>query len=427
MNTPSINFSQIETLTGSNFKRWKFNLDIALGMSDIDYAITQDEPTRPIANSLAEVKRVHEAWRMANKVFLLVMKKTMTKALFGGVPEIDSAKEFMEFIELKFKESSKAETKHLMSRLANTKYEGGGSVREHLMGLMDIAAKLSKLKVPIAPNYLVHIALESLPFDKMKSTYNTLKEDWTVDDLITIVVLEENRTKARGGVVNVVTAKKYMDKCAAKWGVKKQSQFQKNKPLGVTPTTEFKCYFCQKEGHMKKNCNNYKKWFEKNKNKGNKELALVSFESNLVDVPSNSWWLVTGASIHIAHNVQEFTRRREPRKHEVKVFVGNGEQVDVEAIGVVQLKLDSGFILELDDVVLVPLMKRNLISVSRLSRVGFVFQFNKDGFALSQNSNVLATGFLSNGLYCLNYNKEGEVLMVESSEKRIRSEGTSTM
>ena len=62
---------------------------------------------------------------------------------------------------------------------------------------------------------------------------------------------------------------------------------------------------------MKRNCNNYKKWLEKNKNKGNKELALVSFESNLVDVPSNSWWLDKGASIHIAHNVQEFTKRRE--------------------------------------------------------------------------------------------------------------------
>ncbi|CAL8167736.1 unnamed protein product [Prunus armeniaca] len=122
----------------------------------------------------------------------------------------------------------------------------------------------------------------------------------------------------------------------------------------------------------------------------------------------------------------KFTRRREPRKHEVKVFLGNEEQVDVEAVGVVQLKLDSGFILELDDIVLVPSMKRNLISVSRLSRLGYVFQFNKDGFALSHNSNVLTTGFLSNGLYCLNYNKEGEFLMAESSEKRIRSEGIST-
>ncbi|KAI5334348.1 hypothetical protein L3X38_024481 [Prunus dulcis] len=141
----------------------------------------------------------------------------------------------MESIERKFKESNKAETKNLMSRLANTKYEGG-SVREHLMGLVDTATKLNRLK-------------------------------------------------------------KYENKGVAKWEVKKQNQSQKNSPLGVTPTTELNCYFCKKND--------------------------------------------TGASIHIAHNVQEFTRCREPRKYEVKVSVRNGKQVDVEAIGVVNLKLDS--------------------------------------------------------------------------------------
>ncbi|KAI5323253.1 hypothetical protein L3X38_032325 [Prunus dulcis] len=103
-------------------------------MSDIDYAITQDEPTRPVVNSPTEVKRVHEGWRMANKVCRLVMKKTITEAIFGGVPETKSAKQFMESIERKFKESGKAEMKILMSRLANTKYEGGGNVREHIPG-----------------------------------------------------------------------------------------------------------------------------------------------------------------------------------------------------------------------------------------------------------------------------------------------------
>ncbi|CAL8167883.1 unnamed protein product [Prunus armeniaca] len=37
----------------------------------------------------------------------------------------------------------------------------------------------------------------------MKFTYNTLKEGWAMDDLITIAVLEENRTKAYGSVVNM--------------------------------------------------------------------------------------------------------------------------------------------------------------------------------------------------------------------------------
>ncbi|CAL8174560.1 unnamed protein product [Prunus armeniaca] len=70
-------------------------------MSDIDYALTYDEPTRTAVNSTVEVKRVHEAWRMANKKCLL---------------EIESAKQFMESIERKFKESDNAETKNLISR-----------------------------------------------------------------------------------------------------------------------------------------------------------------------------------------------------------------------------------------------------------------------------------------------------------------------
>ncbi|CAL2280268.1 unnamed protein product [Prunus armeniaca] len=170
LNTPTINFSQIETLTGSNFKLWKFDLEVTLGMSDIDYAVTQGEPTRPVANSPVEVKRC--------------------RAVYG-------------ISERKFKEFGKAKTNNLMSRLANTKYEEG----------------------------------------RMKSSVNTLKEDWTMDDLITIVVLEENRTQTYGGVVNVVTARKYENKGAVKSGLKKQSQSQKNNSLGMTPTTEFKCYF----------------------------------------------------------------------------------------------------------------------------------------------------------------------------------------
>ncbi|CAL2255357.1 unnamed protein product [Prunus armeniaca] len=56
--------------------------------------------------------------------------------------------------------------------------------------------------------WVVDSVLDSLPYDKMKSTYNTLKGDWTMDDLITIVILE-NRTQTYGGVVYMVTTKKY--------------------------------------------------------------------------------------------------------------------------------------------------------------------------------------------------------------------------
>lgn len=41
-----------------------------------------------------------------------------------------------------------------------------------------------------------------------------------------------------------------------------------NNQLGVNLTTK------RNDGHNKRNCKHYKKWSEKNKNKGNKELVL---------------------------------------------------------------------------------------------------------------------------------------------------------
>ncbi|CAL2227692.1 unnamed protein product [Prunus armeniaca] len=65
-----------------------------------------------------------------------------------------------------------------------------------------------------------------------------------------------------------------------------------------------------KSGNTEKYLNRkYKKWLDKQKTKD------------------------SGASIHVANSLQGFIRRRLPRKDEVKVFVGNGEKVQVEFIG----------------------------------------------------------------------------------------------
>ena len=60
-----------------------------------------------------------------------------------------------------------------------------------------------------------------------------------------------------------------------------------------------KCFFCKKAGNMKKECRKYKKWLEK---KGN-DKCLVCYESHLIDVSTNTWWLDSGATIHICNSL----------------------------------------------------------------------------------------------------------------------------
>ena len=54
------------------------------------------------------------------------------------------------------------------------------------------------------------------------------------------------------------------------------------------------------------------------------------------------------------------------QRGERRIKVANGVKAKVEAIGDLSLELDDGFVLQLSDVLFVPSLRRNLISVSHL-------------------------------------------------------------
>jgi len=65
---------------------------------------------------------------------------------------------------------------------------------------------------------------------------------------------------------------------------------------------EQRCFFYWKAGHIKKNCPKRKKWFKK---KGNYRVSVI-FESNLIEVPHNTWWLNFSATTHMSHVMHGF-------------------------------------------------------------------------------------------------------------------------
>ncbi|KAI4380252.1 hypothetical protein MLD38_006465 [Melastoma candidum] len=184
--------------------------------------------------------------------------------------------------------------------------------------------------------------------------------------------------------------------------------------------------------HLKKDCYRYKNWLEKQKKKnvGGKPSALVCFESNLADVSSNTWWIDSGASVHIVMTLQGFQRQRMPNEYDGKVKVGNNAKAAVEFIGVVRLPLDLGFELVLENVLYIPTFRRNLISVHVLDKVGFSCLFQNGIMQLSLNSKVVGSATLSNGLYRLDLvpSYGVESLCAESSApKRVLSNEKSSM
>ncbi|XP_017185958.1 uncharacterized protein [Malus domestica] len=145
---------------------------------DLDIATTENCPPELASDAAVDVKAKYERWQKANRITLLVIKRSMFDTVRGGIPESENAKEFLASIDSKFKESDKAETGNLMNELMTKRYNGMGCVREHILELLDIGAKLNALKVPMSDHFLVHVALKSLPneYSQLKSTYNEQKE-----------------------------------------------------------------------------------------------------------------------------------------------------------------------------------------------------------------------------------------------------------
>ena len=68
-------------------------------------------------------------------------------------------------------------------------------------------------------------------------------------------------------------------------------------------------------------------------------LALVFFESNIIDVPSNTQWLDTSATIHVTNSLQALRNLRKPSDGELIIQLGNGDKVEVEHIRDISLEL----------------------------------------------------------------------------------------
>ena len=75
------------------------------------------------------------------------------------------------------------------------------SVREHIMHMIDITAQLRNLEVTISKSFLIQYILCTLPpqYSPFNISYNTHKEDWSISELLTKCVHEEERLLVEQG------------------------------------------------------------------------------------------------------------------------------------------------------------------------------------------------------------------------------------
>ena len=89
--------------------------------------------------------------------------------------------------------------------------------------------------------------------------------------------------------------------------------------------------------------------------------------------------------------MQAVIRRKSPTSLEQYVYMRDGSRVQVGFLGVVRLQLSTRNFLELQDVVYIPSIRRNLILVPILDRLIYCFLFGIGKVKLYRDSLLIDT------------------------------------
>ena len=217
--------------------------------------------------------------------------------------------------------------------------------------MSNMASKLPvEMKLP-AP-FIVHLVLDSLPreFETFVVNYNISLEQWDLEKLIAMCVQKEERLKASHGdslssVKHNNKKKDFHDKVAKpqgkpRWEKGSSSHAPSKAPKkDQPPAKKDECYWCCSKEHWKKDCPGFLKHCLK---KGEEDLATFIDETLYFSYEKSTWWIDSGATIHVANSLQGISTRRTLQRGERWLKVANGVRADAEAIGVLTLDLSNG-------------------------------------------------------------------------------------
>ncbi|GAB2280640.1 hypothetical protein Dimus_039421 [Dionaea muscipula] len=158
----------------------------------------------------------------------------------------------------------------LMNELTTKKFDWSQPIQDHVTHMSNLAAKLKTMGMK---------------------------------ELKAMLIQEEGRLrKMEDQSIHLIG---HDDASSSKGRPGKKDKKKDKAPKGLVSNIrkEMKCFFCKKSEHFKKDCPKRKAWFEK---KG-MHYSYVFFESNLIEVPNNTWWLDSGATTHVSHIKQGFS------------------------------------------------------------------------------------------------------------------------
>ena len=176
------------------------------------------------------------------------------------------------------------------------------------------------------------------------------------------------------------------------------------------PKPTFKCHFCGKIGHFKRDCRKFLATQAQGKQSANsteekRDEILVTTHA-LTTTEKGAWIVDSGATAHMCNDVSLFTdmKKLEPP---IQVTLGDGRSLEGKGEGTVVIETllpdGSTTICRLENTVFVPGLSYSLLSVSKASTTGKTVKFNKTRCEILNGQKIIGFATRVGNLYHLEY------------------------
>lgn len=391
---------EIDKLTGSdNYHAWSFaerNYLIYKGYGDCITLIKGD-------NDEMVIKEKNPT-KLAS--CLAAINLSIDKSLYGHVQNCDTAYAVWMKLKSLFEDTGLARKIGLLKTLINVKLEDCESMQNYVDQIKTCSNKLTDIGFDISEDWQCAILLAGLTelYRPLIMAIEASNIEMKVDTIISKLIESEPSEKKTGaGFFN----KKGKNPRSSKLG-KKNGNGNRPKP---------KCYNCGRTNHLVKDCRAPKADDRKSEKKSseNSNNANTAFSAFAVHSTSTSDWFVdSGACSHMTSNEEILSKKRKP--HIESITSANNGKLAAKSAGDTLLTLSNTQI-PVYDVLHVPGIAANLLSVSKIVEKGNSVIFDQDGCTIKNSNNEVITNTkCENGVYRFQ-NVVGKCLMSTTDDK----------
>lgn len=362
--------ASIEKLNGrENYSTWKYSIENYLALEELSKCLDGTE---------TDMKK--------NAKAKAAIALSVDKSVFVHVKSADTVKNMWENLQSTFEDKGVVRKITLMRKIVNTKLESCESMETYVSEIMSTAQKLTDLGFTVSDEWLAVFLLCGLTeeYQPMVMALEGLGKTLSSDSIKT-KLLQETST---------VTDEKALF-------AKKGSKFRRKGDVS--------CYTCKQRGHKSFQCptkssDSGAKTDSKEKNK-----ALFAFSAVFLSVKYNEheWHLDSGATRHMT--MHEGWIEGTKRYGYGDIRAANNDMMKVICSGDVSCRVNvhgksSGVTMK--DVMCVPGLTTNLLSVSQMTSKGYSVIFLPDMAEIrDKHGSLIATATEVDGLYRLDVDR----------------------